>query len=285
MTRTVTLPPEVAARTGRTVAPVVGVPVAPARSATTTSDHLLRLEGIATGFGGNTVLHGVDLAVPRGGISGILGLNGAGKSVTMKVVAGLQPAWEGRVLLDGRDVTSLSAEERVDAGMGHITQGRQVFGELTVEQNLRLGAYTLRQRSPERYEAVLAAMYDRFPRLGERRDQAAGTMSGGEQAMLAVARALMSEPTLLLVDEPSAGLAPAIVGDLFELLRQVNDEGVTILLVEQNIAFALDVVDDVHVLQRGRIVHGGPKDELDRDELTRLLGIGRLLSASVGRAG
>ncbi len=246
---------------------------------------LLRLEAIATGFGGNTVLHGVDLEVRRGGVSGVLGLNGAGKSVTMKVVAGLQPAWEGRVIFDGVDVTALGPEERVEAGMGHITQGRQVFGELTVEQNLRLGAYTLRQRTPERYAAVLAGMYERFPKLGERRRQMAGTMSGGEQAMLAVARALMSEPKLLLVDEPSAGLAPTIVGDLFELLRQVNQDGVTILLVEQNIAFALDVVDDVHVLQRGRIVYGGPKADLDRDQLTRLLGIGRLLTASVGKAG
>lgn len=246
---------------------------------------MLELEGIATGFGGNTVLHGVDLVVPRGGISAVLGLNGAGKSVTMKVVGGIQPAWEGRVVLDGTDVTSLSPEERVEAGMAHITQGRQVFGELTVEQNLRLGAYTLRKREPARYQGVLDSMYDRFPRLGERRTQAAGTMSGGEQAMLAVARALMSEPKLLLVDEPSAGLAPAIIADLFALLRAANDDGVTILLVEQNIAFALDVVEDVHVLQRGRIVYGGPKDELDRDRLTELLGIGRLLDASVGRAG
>lgn len=260
----------------------------PTVDAATVADDLtpmLSLTGIATGFGGNTVLHGVDLEVPRGGISGILGLNGAGKSVTMKVVAGLQPAWEGSVVFDGEDVTAKGPEERVDAGMAHITQGRQVFGDLTVEQNLRLGAYTLRQRTPERYDAVLQSMFERFPRLKERRNQSAGTMSGGEQAMLAVARALMSEPKLLLVDEPSAGLAPAIVGDLFKLLRDVNREGLTILLVEQNIAFALDVVDDVHVLQRGRIVYGGSKADLDRDELTQLLGIGRLLTSSVGRAG
>lgn len=250
------------------------------------TDHpLLELQGITTGFGGNAVLHGVDLAVPAGGVSGVLGLNGAGKSVTMKVIGGIQPAWEGRVLLDGIDVTDLGPEERVEAGMAHITQGRQVFGELSVEQNLRLGAYTLRQREPERYDAVLTEMFDRFPKLRERRTQAAGTMSGGEQAMLAVARALMSEPKLLLVDEPSAGLAPTIVADLFALLRAVNEDGVTILLVEQNIAFALDVVADVHVLQRGRIVYGGPKGELDRERLTQLLGIGRLLDASIGRAG
>lgn len=252
---------------------------------TNSTEPLLVLDSVATGFGGNTVLHGVDLAVPRGGVSGILGLNGAGKSVTMKVVAGLQPAWEGRVIFDGVDVTELGPEDRVEAGMAHITQGRQIFSDLTVEQNLRLGAYTLRKRSPERYDGVLGAMYDRFPRLAERRKQSAGTMSGGEQAMLAVARALMSEPKLLLVDEPSAGLAPTIVETLFDLLRQVNDDGVTILLVEQNIAFALDVVNDVHVLQRGRIVYGGPKQDLDRNQLTQLLGIGRLLTASIERAG
>ena len=246
---------------------------------------VLELEGIATGFGGNTVLHGVDLTVERGTIAGVLGLNGAGKSVTMRVVAGLQPAWDGRVRFNGEDITELDAEDRVELGMGHVTQGRQVFGGLTVQDNLRLGAYTLRRRDPARYAERLESMYDRFPRLKDRQRQLAGTMSGGEQAMLAVARALMSDPHLLLVDEPSAGLAPAIVGELFELLRSVNADGVTILLVEQNISFALDVVDDVHVLQRGRIVYGGPADDLDRGALTQYLGIGRLLTASVGAAG
>jgi branched-chain amino acid transport system ATP-binding protein len=246
---------------------------------------LLALDGVATGFGGNTVLHGVDLTVQRGEIAGILGLNGAGKSVTLKVVAGLQPAWDGRILLDGTDITRATAEERVGLGLGHVTQSRQIFGDLTVEENLRLGAYTLRRRAPHRYAERLEAMYTRFPRLKDRRHQRGGTMSGGEQAMLAVARALMSDPALLLVDEPSAGLAPTIVARLFELLREVNDDGVTVLLVEQNVAFALDVVDTVHVLQRGRIVHAGTTDALDRDALVQHLGIGPLLSASVGSAG
>ena len=257
----------------------------PAPGPPATATPLLELRGVATGFGGNTVLHGVDLAVRPGEIAGVLGLNGAGKSVAMKVVAGIQPVWDGQVVLDGNDITGLGAEDRVAAGMGHVTQGRQVFGGLTVEENLRLGAYTLRQRTPERYAERLEQMLEKFPRLRERANQRAGTMSGGEQAMLAVARALMSEPRLLLVDEPSAGLAPTIVGELFELLREVNADGVTILLVEQNIAFALDVVDTVHVLQRGRIVHGGPTVDLDRDALTQYLGIGRLLTASVGLAG
>ncbi len=242
---------------------------------------VLELRGVSTGFGANTVLHDLDLTVHQGEMAGILGLNGAGKSVTMKVIAGLQPTWTGSIHFLGRDITHLPAEERVNVGMGHVTQGRQVFPDLTVEQNLRLGAYTLRRRDPGRYAEVLESMYARFPRLRERRNQAAGTMSGGEQAMLAVGRALMSEPKLLLVDEPSAGLAPAIIGELFELLRSVNESGVTVLLVEQNVAFALDVVQHVHVMQRGAIVHAGETRTLDRAALTQHLGIGRLLSSSV----
>jgi branched-chain amino acid transport system ATP-binding protein len=165
--------------------------------------------------------------------------------------------------------------------MGHVTQGRQVFPELTVEENLRIGAYFLRKRDRARYRSLLGEMFDRFPRLAERRHQAAGTMSGGEQAMLAVARALMNEPKLLLVDEPSAGLAPSIVAELLGLLRQVAGSGVTVLMVEQNISFALDVADRALIMQRGQIVHGGAVDEINRDELARLLGIGRLLSRVV----
>ena len=245
---------------------------------------MLDIEGLATGFGGNTVLHGLDFHVRQGEVAGLLGLNRAGKSVTMKVIAGLVPAWEGRVLLEGRDLSALGAEERVEAGLGHVTQGRGVFGHLTVEQNLRLGAYVVRRRNRARYEPLLVAMYDRFPQLAERREQLAGGMSGGEQAMLAVARALMSDPRMLLIDEPSAGLAPAIIGDLVQLLRDVNRSGVTVLLVEQNISFALDVCDRVNVLQNGAIVHAGDVATIDRESLAGYLGIGRLLSKRVGVA-
>jgi branched-chain amino acid transport system ATP-binding protein len=248
----------------------------------TAQSTILDIEGLSTGFGGNTVLHCLDFHVRRGEVAGLLGLNGAGKSVTMQVVAGLVPPWEGKVLLEGRDLSGLGPEERVEAGLGHVTQGRQVFPELTVEQNLRLGAYVVRRRNPSRYEPLLAEMYDRFPRLAERSDQLAGGMSGGEQAMLAVARALMSEPRLLLIDEPSAGLAPTIIGDLVELLRDVKKSGVTILLVEQNITFALQVADRVHVMQKGAIVHSGEVDTIDRSSLASHLGIGRLLSERLG---
>lgn len=242
---------------------------------------LLRVCDVTTGFGAVTVLHDLSFEVPEGSLTAILGLNGAGKSVTMKTVAGLIPAWEGTVAFDGQDITDLSPRERVAAGMSHVTQGRQVFPELTVEENLRIGAYVLRKRDRARYPAVLSSVYERFPKLAERRDQPAGTMSGGEQAMLAVGRALMNEPRLLLVDEPSAGLAPSIVEELLELLRGVAASGVTILMVEQNIAFALDVADRALIMQRGHIVYGGDVEGLERDALTRYLGIGRLLTNRV----
>lgn len=245
------------------------------------ADAILQVQGVRAGFGAVTVLHDLSFEVPRGQLTAILGLNGAGKSVTLKAIAGLVPTWRGTITFDGRDVSGTSPERRVGAGMGHVPQGRQVFPQLTVEENLRLGAYLLRRADRARYDQVVAGLYDRFPKLAERRRQLGGTLSGGEQAMLAVARALVNEPKLLLVDEPTAGLAPAIVEELAELLTDVNRDGLTILLVEQHIAFALAVADRAEVLQHGRVVASAPVDELDRDNLASLLGIGRLMSASL----
>lgn len=245
------------------------------------SPYLLELRDVSTGFGANTVLHGCNYHVSKGEIAGVLGLNGAGKSVSLKVVAGLLPAWSGRVFFDGEDVTKRSVEERVALGMGHVPQGKQIFPEFTVEENLRLGAYALRRREKARYKTVLDGVLDRFPILAERRDQLAGTMSGGQQAMLAVARGLMSEPKLLIVDEPSAGLAPVAVQELFETLNLVHDSGVTILMVEQNVTFSLKVADRVHIMQRGQIVYEGDVAHLDTEKVADYLGVGRLLSKSV----
>ena len=248
------------------------------------SEVLLSVEGVRAGFGSNAVLHGVTFDVRQGEVGGILGLNGAGKSVTMKVVGGIVPAWGGRVTLAGEDITSLSAEARVERGMAHVPQGRQVFPDLTVEQNLRLGAYTLRRKSKQRYAELVEGLFERFPVLADRRGQAAGTLSGGEQAMLAVSRALASEPKLVLVDEASAGLAPVMVKQLFEMLRDVNRSGVTLLVVEQNVTFTLDITDRAHIMQRGQIVYEGDVPSLDQKKVATYLGVGRLLGRGIAKS-
>jgi branched-chain amino acid transport system ATP-binding protein len=245
---------------------------------------MLEVEGVTAGFGAVTVLHGIDLQVQEGTIAGVFGLNGAGKSVTMKTIAGVVPARTGRVLLEGEDITHVPAERRVAMGMGHVPQGRQVFPHLTVEENLRLGAYTLRRRARGRYRASLDSVYDRFPVLRERRHQLAGTMSGGQQASLSVARALVNEPRLVLVDEPSAGLSPKMQHDLREVLQVVRSSGVTMVLVEQNIAFGLSLVDTANLLQTGTVVHSGPVADLDEETLASHLGVGRVLAGATGSA-
>jgi branched-chain amino acid transport system ATP-binding protein len=242
---------------------------------------LLEVVGLTAGFGSSQVLHGIDLSVHEGEIAGVFGLNGAGKSVTLKAIAGLVPPWSGRITFDGHDITGLPVEERVRLGMGHVPQGRQVFPTLSVEENLRLGAYTSRRRDRAGYPARLDRVLTQFPVLADRGSQLAGTMSGGQQASLAVARALINEPRLVLVDEPSAGLAPAIVGELFEILAQVAAAGVTMVLVEQNIGFGLRLAQRVHLLQSGRVVHSGPVAELDQERLATHLGVGRMLHAAV----
>jgi branched-chain amino acid transport system ATP-binding protein len=248
-------------------------------AANTAAAGLLDVRGLVAGFGSHAVLHGIDMSVADGEIAGIFGLNGAGKSVTLKVLAGLVPAWDGRIMLGTHDITRESAERRVALGIGNVPQGKQVFTELTVEQNLRLGAYQLRRRSRDRYQPLLERVYARFPVLFARRDQAAGTMSGGEQASLSIARALMSEPRLLLIDEPSAGLAPKIVEELFTTLAALNRDGLTIVLVEQNVTFGLQLVHTAHLLRQGRVVHSGDVAHLDRERVAQELGIGRLLRA------
>jgi branched-chain amino acid transport system ATP-binding protein len=256
----------------------------PHGSSGTPGEPLLVVEDITAGFGATTVLHGVSFEVPRGSIAGVFGLNGAGKSVTMKCIGGMVPARSGRILLDGQDITNLSPEKRVGLGMGHVPQGRQVFPGLTVEENLRLGAYTLRRTNRARYAGALESVFERFPVLRDRRGQLAGTMSGGQQASLSVGRALINEPSLILVDEPSAGLSPVAQLELNEVLQTVAETGVTMVLVEQNIAFGLSLVDTAHLLQTGVVVHSAPVDELDDDTLATHLGIGKVLQAATGQA-
>lgn len=245
---------------------------------------LLQVEDITAGFGSSQVLHGVSFTVGAGEIAGVFGLNGAGKSVTMKTIAGLVPAWSGRVILDGTDITTLLPEERVALGMGHVPQGRQVFPDLTVDENLRLGAYTSRRRDRAGYAARLDRVLTQFPILASRRTQLAGTMSGGQQASLAVGRALINDPRLILVDEPSAGLSPSVVRELLEILQQVAASGVTMVLVEQNISFGLRLAQRAHLLQSGAVVHSGPVADLDQARLAEHLGVGRMLGATTGSA-
>ena len=243
----------------------------------------LEARGLVAGFGAATVLHGVDVSVGSGEVVAILGLNGAGKSVTLKVLAGLIPARGGSVHLDGDEITTLTPEQRVGRGMGHVLPGRHVFGELSVEQNLRLGAYLLRRKDSAAYEPALAAVLDRFPRLAERRAQLAGSLSGGEQAMLAVGRALMGGPRIVLVDEPTAGLSPLVSAGLVHTLEATRETGVTMLLVEQNTRFALDLADRILVMRQGVVVHDAATADVDHRDLAELLGIGRLLTSSVAR--
>jgi branched-chain amino acid transport system ATP-binding protein len=249
----------------------------------------LSLDGVRAGFGAQTIIHGVSLDVPAGQVTGIFGLNGAGKSVLLKVIAGVVPTWAGVVRLGDVEITRLAPEKRVALGMAHVPQGRQVFGSLSVEQNLRVGAYTLRRRDKASYDDRLAQVFETFPRLAERRRQPAGTLSGGEQAMLAVGRALINDPKIVLIDEPSAGLAPSVVEDLLDVLLQVRTLGLTMLLVEQNIRFGLRLADSACLLQKGRIVYSGPTTDLDQERLATYLGVGRLLSddlsVGLGRQG
>jgi branched-chain amino acid transport system ATP-binding protein len=233
--------------------------------------------GVIAGFGSQTVLHGVDVSVPAGSVTGIFGLNGAGKSVLLKTIAGVVPLRGGSVSLGDLDVSNWSPEKRVASGMAHVPQGRQVFRSLSVEANLRVGGYTLSRAARRSMNQRLEQAYTTFPLLADRRRQLAGTLSGGQQAALAVARALISSPSLVLIDEPSAGLAPAVVDELLKTLVEVRRTGVTMLLVEQNIRFGLRLADHAVLLQRGRVVYEGKSGELDESELASRLGVGRLL--------
>ncbi|MFZ8917287.1 MAG: ABC transporter ATP-binding protein [Ilumatobacteraceae bacterium] len=226
---------------------------------------LLAMRDVRAGYGPLEVLHGISLDVEPGEIVVILGANGAGKTTTMRAVSGMIGR-QGQVTFEGADISSTSAEKIVRLGIAQVPQGRGTFAELTVEDNLRSGAYVRR-------DAVVADIdrwYEVFPRLAERRSQRAGSLSGGEQQMLAIARALMSKPKLLLCDEPSLGLAPLITQELFEVLKKLNaDEGLSILLVEQNANLALKVAHRVYLLETGNVVASGTAAEISSDDSIR----------------
>lgn len=234
---------------------------------------LLNIENLEVRYGAVEALKGVSIQVRAGEVVTIIGGNGAGKSTLMKCISGLEPAVAGRVAFDGRDITRMPGHQRVSLGVAQSPEGRQVFPDQTVRDNLLLGAYHRRASAAE-LEADLQQQFDTFPRLRERQEQPAGTMSGGEQQMLAIARALMARPKLLLLDEPSLGLAPLIVKEIFSVIRDLKARGVTILLVEQMANQALAVADRAYVLETGRITLEGPGAELRRDPRIRAAYLG-----------
>jgi branched-chain amino acid transport system ATP-binding protein len=227
---------------------------------------LLELKGVTGGYGPVRVLHGIDLAVEEGEVAVVLGANGAGKTTTLRAISGIIHGG-GDITFSGRRISGSRPEAVAKAGIAHVPQGRGTFAEFTVDENLRVGAVTRRDGD---VAADIERWYEQFPRLGERRNQAAGSMSGGEQQMLAIARAMMSRPRLVLLDEPSLGLAPIVTQDLFQRLGQINrEQGMTLLVVEQNANLALDIGHRGYVLESGRIATSGPAQDLKTDEAVR----------------
>jgi branched-chain amino acid transport system ATP-binding protein len=223
----------------------------------------LELRGLTVRYGAVEALHGVDLRVAPGEIVAILGANGAGKTTTLKAVSGLLRPAAGEILLEGRPIHAIPAHALVRMGLSHSPEGRRIFGALTVRENLMLGAFTRRDEDGIREETAL--VHKLFPVLEARRDQLAGTLSGGEQQMLAIGRALMAKPRVLLLDEPSLGLAPLLVQAIFRTIREINERGITVVLVEQNARAALRLAHRGYVLEVGRVVREGPAAELAAD--------------------
>jgi len=233
---------------------------------------MFEVRGVASGYGTAQALWDVSLRVGDGEIVTIIGPNGAGKSTLVNVLAGIQPAWEGEVILDGETLTDLKSHQVCSAGIAVVPEGRQVFPEMTVRDNLEIGAYHAgaRPHRAETYQRVCEI----FPILAERGNQLAGSLSGGEQQMLAIGRALMARPRVLLLDEPSLGLAPVIVDAIFEILSEINREGVAVLVVEQNVVEALELASRGYVLEQGRIVKEAPAAALLDDPAVRAAYLG-----------
>lgn len=232
---------------------------------------LLEMRGVVGGYGAVQVLHGVDLDVEEGSVAVVLGANGAGKTTTLRAISGMIPI-HGAIAFDGRPIAGHRPEAVAKAGVAHVPQGRGTFVDLTVDENMRLGAVN---RNDGDIDADMRRWYETFPRLGERRGQAAGSMSGGEQQMLAIVRAMMSRPRLLLLDEPSLGLAPLITRELFQRLGELNkEEGLSILVVEQNANLALEIGHHGYVLETGHIVTSGSAEALRTDEAVRTAYLG-----------
>lgn len=224
---------------------------------------MLELKGVVSGYGNITALKSVDLSVPEGKIVSLIGANGAGKSTTMRTIMGLVKAREGSISFLGQDLTKLKTHEIVKAGISLVPEGRQILQDMTVYENLEMGAYIRKDKAG--IEEDIKKVFKRFPILDERSYQLGGTLSGGQQQMLAIGRALMARPKLLLLDEPSMGLAPLVVNEIFEVIKEISQEGTTVLVVEQNVRQALKIADYAYVLETGKMVLDGSAEEVRHD--------------------
>ena len=210
------------------------------------------------------MIKGISFEVNKGEVIALIGANGAGKTTTLHTITGLLSPKKGSVMFEGKDITKIPAHKIVSMGMAHVPEGRRVFADLSVYENLKLGAYT--RKDKENLNKDLESIYERFPRLAERKNQSAGTLSGGEQQMLAMGRALMSKPSIILMDEPSMGLSPIFVNEIYDIIESISKSGTTVLLVEQNAKKALSIADRAYVLETGKIVTSGKASELLEDD-------------------
>ncbi len=225
---------------------------------------MLEVKDLEVYYGMIQAIKGISFTVNEGEVIALIGANGAGKTTILQTITGMIPAKRGTILFDGVDITKVPGHKIVPMGMAHVPEGRRVFSQLSVLDNLRLGAYSRKDKNE--IEETLEMVYHRFPRLKERRKQIAGTLSGGEQQMLAMGRALMSKPRIILMDEPSMGLSPIFVSEIFDIVREISESGTTVLLVEQNAKKALAIADRAYVLETGNIVLEGEADVLLNDE-------------------
>ena len=229
---------------------------------------MLEVKDLEVYYGVIQAIKGISFEVNKGEVIALIGANGAGKTTTLHTVTGLLSPKKGHLIFEGKDITKVPAHKIVSMGMAHVPEGRRVFAELSVYENLKMGAYTRKDKNE--IEESLANVYKRFPRLEERKNQMAGTLSGGEQQMLAMGRALMSKPKIILMDEPSMGLSPILVNEIFDIIRAVSESGTTVLLVEQNAKKALAIADRAYVLETGKIVlEGNAKDLLEDDSIKK----------------
>ncbi len=224
---------------------------------------MLELKGVVSGYGNITALKSIDLSVPEGKIVSLIGANGAGKSTTMRTIMGLVKAREGSISFLGQDLTKLKTHEIVKAGISLVPEGRQILQDMTVYENLEMGAYIRKDKAG--IEEDIKKVFKRFPILDERSYQLGGTLSGGQQQILAIGRALMARPKLLLLDEPSMGLAPLVVNEIFEVIKEISQEGTTVLVVEQNVRQALKIADYAYVLETGKMVLDGSAEDVRHD--------------------